>query len=317
MNKIERLFEKWNERSNHEYIKAICKPCWELKYCPYGSLVEEFPIAEDSEYTCRIFGHICPVFKVAEPLTETIEQRNIGRNIPNQIKMKVNRRDNFVCQKCRKNVMDEEVNYDHIIPFSKGGPTDVSNIQILCEVCNKSKGNSYEGEFLVITPSELYGDPIKLDYDLFEDLLVLQEIYLFISNIFNEIEAVKEVFLQVIKTEDIETDFFMWSIIEEINKLLTKKKFTPIKKKLEIMRYRWGLKDKQIHNISEVRCKYHVNSEYCFEAERMLFRHLGFILTKDILQNNLYLEAKVESGLIKEKVKTIIVDLETGKLSEY
>ena len=22
---------------------AVCKPCWELKYCPYGSLVEYFP----------------------------------------------------------------------------------------------------------------------------------------------------------------------------------------------------------------------------------------------------------------------------------
>ena len=25
----------WNRR-----IKAVCKPCWEIKYCPYGSLVD-------------------------------------------------------------------------------------------------------------------------------------------------------------------------------------------------------------------------------------------------------------------------------------
>lgn len=25
-----------------EYI--VCKPCWELKYCPYGPLVEQFPL---------------------------------------------------------------------------------------------------------------------------------------------------------------------------------------------------------------------------------------------------------------------------------
>lgn len=24
--------------------KKICKPCWELKYCPYGPLVEEYPL---------------------------------------------------------------------------------------------------------------------------------------------------------------------------------------------------------------------------------------------------------------------------------
>lgn len=306
MNKVELRFEKWKERSNHEYIKAICKPCWELKYCPYGPLVEEFPIVEDSEYTCRVFGHICPVFKVAEPFTETIDQRNIGRNIPNQIKMKVNRRDNFVCQKCRKNVTDEEVNYDHIIPFSKGGPTDVSNIRILCEACNKSRGNSYEEEFLIINSRELYGDPIKLDYNLFEDLFVLQTIYLFISDMFNEKEEVKNFFLLVIKTDDVETDFFMWNIIEEINVLLTKKAFTPIKKKLELMRYRWGLRDNQIHNIEEIRFKYQVKLEYCFEVEEMLFRQLGFVLTKNIILNKSYLEGKVENEFINEKVKRIL-----------
>lgn len=25
-------------------LHDICKPCWELKYCPYGSLVEDFPL---------------------------------------------------------------------------------------------------------------------------------------------------------------------------------------------------------------------------------------------------------------------------------
>ena len=29
----------WNKR-----IKHVCKPCWELKYCPYGPLVEQFPL---------------------------------------------------------------------------------------------------------------------------------------------------------------------------------------------------------------------------------------------------------------------------------
>lgn len=37
------LSEKgWKKR--REYV---CKPCWELKYCPYGPLVEQFPLCED------------------------------------------------------------------------------------------------------------------------------------------------------------------------------------------------------------------------------------------------------------------------------
>ncbi|WP_124065674.1 HNH endonuclease signature motif containing protein [Clostridium sp. E02] len=31
--------KKWCD----EKLRNICKPCWELKYCPYGPLVEDFP----------------------------------------------------------------------------------------------------------------------------------------------------------------------------------------------------------------------------------------------------------------------------------
>ena len=27
---------------------SVCKPCWELKYCPYGQLVEMFPFPSAS-----------------------------------------------------------------------------------------------------------------------------------------------------------------------------------------------------------------------------------------------------------------------------
>lgn len=103
---------EWERRT-----KSVCKPCWELKYCPYGPLVEDFPLlpptrAEairhneflkrqlavgaydrkrtmvfrrevkefdplqypvrhkrfDVEKSCTVFGHMCPVFFVDEPL---------------------------------------------------------------------------------------------------------------------------------------------------------------------------------------------------------------------------------------------------------
>lgn len=43
------------------------KPCRILEYCPYGPLVEQFPLPdEDNERSCSVFGHECPVFYVAE-----------------------------------------------------------------------------------------------------------------------------------------------------------------------------------------------------------------------------------------------------------
>jgi len=43
------------------------KPCEVLRYCPYGQLVEEFPIRKKrNKYSCEIFGHDCPVYYHAE-----------------------------------------------------------------------------------------------------------------------------------------------------------------------------------------------------------------------------------------------------------
>ena len=50
------------------WLKSIDKPCKILGYCPYGSLVEEFPFHDPrhERYSCKLFGHNCPVFYQAE-----------------------------------------------------------------------------------------------------------------------------------------------------------------------------------------------------------------------------------------------------------
>ena len=48
-------------------------------------------------------------------------------------------RDGGVCQCCGTY---EYLEYDHISPYSCGGSSDVSNIQLLCRKCNRSKSNS-------------------------------------------------------------------------------------------------------------------------------------------------------------------------------
>mgnify|MGYP001417406003 FL=1 len=47
----------------------------------------------------------------------------------------------FKCQECGKKVTMAEARADHILPHSKGGKTDSSNLQILCEGCNESKSS--------------------------------------------------------------------------------------------------------------------------------------------------------------------------------
>lgn len=183
------LLSDWNKRT-----KCLCKPCWELHYCPFGPMVEDFPLLpvtkdcarEHNEYlkfclktgvlsggekldkirkrwflkevkdfnlndypdkipsvlndaSCRVFGHICPVFFSAEPLTETKNRRKHSRSIPRDVMLKVVRRDGQICQECNELVKDDEVEFDHIIPFSKGGRSTVENLRLLHKDCNRRK----------------------------------------------------------------------------------------------------------------------------------------------------------------------------------
>ena len=44
------------------------------------------------------------------------------------------------CNKCNKKFEFSEMEADHIIPWSKGGKTELNNLQILCMPCNRKKG---------------------------------------------------------------------------------------------------------------------------------------------------------------------------------
>jgi len=51
-------------------------------------------------------------------------------------------RDKGVCQLCNTPVTLKKFDCDHIIPWSKGGQTTISNGQCTCQTCNRSKGNN-------------------------------------------------------------------------------------------------------------------------------------------------------------------------------
>ena len=69
---------------------------------------------------------------IKEEREEDISTRYISKSV----RREVWRRDRGRCVECGSRV---NLEYDHIIPFSKGGSNTERNIQLLCQDCNRKK----------------------------------------------------------------------------------------------------------------------------------------------------------------------------------
>ena len=76
-----------------------------------------------------------------------------------QLREFILRRDNWTCQKCGNSQFKEPnllLEVDHIIPISRGGKTEPSNLQTLCWKCNRSKSDKIE----IPKESKNYQNPV-------------------------------------------------------------------------------------------------------------------------------------------------------------
>lgn len=66
--------------------------------------------------------------------------------LPKGIRHEVLKRDNFKCSECGKPKTDEPLEVDHILPISKGGTDEMSNLRALCKTCNREKSDLIHGD---------------------------------------------------------------------------------------------------------------------------------------------------------------------------
>ena len=83
-----------------------------------------------------------PNFEKFDPETEDSTDLAHNRYIPGNVMQEVYVRDKGKCVICES---EDNLHYDHKIPYSKGGSSkDSRNIQLLCARHNLSKGNKFQ-----------------------------------------------------------------------------------------------------------------------------------------------------------------------------
>lgn len=142
------IFEdrKWNAKEQRRISTSLgmLSPIVEYTKCillstnangkVYNYLIYEF----DEELTLELLEYVALQSK------HNIKVKKERGAITSNLRSKIKERDNYTCQYCGSNIYDEPsllLEIDHIIPVSKGGVSDESNLQVLCWRCNRSKGN--------------------------------------------------------------------------------------------------------------------------------------------------------------------------------
>lgn len=72
------------------------------------------------------------------------EEKNLNlRQFRESEKRSIYEKQGGICPICGEHYDYEEMEGDHIVPWSKGGKTDIGNLQMLCKKCNHEKSNRY------------------------------------------------------------------------------------------------------------------------------------------------------------------------------
>jgi hypothetical protein len=79
-------------------------------------------------------------------MPRSMDERTISESVKNGVDL----RDKGLCQYClMSGIKQQAVAYDHFIPFALGGASDISNVQLACAACNRTKWHNH--------PKEVFG----------------------------------------------------------------------------------------------------------------------------------------------------------------
>lgn len=123
--------------SGAQLLSSICAVFRDRFYELHGPLTDD----EFALLTWREFEREQKFFARIRDRQERASRHAVDPRptIPTAVRREVWKRDGARCVECGSTV---DLEYDHLIPVSRGGSSTVRNVRLLCEMCNRRKGDS-------------------------------------------------------------------------------------------------------------------------------------------------------------------------------
>lgn len=106
-------------------------------YCPHGLWFTKPAAPRCRECRRQDFLEKFPIVAPGLQWIRGASPRRSRRTIPNDTRIRVAMRSGGRCSACGAT---RDLQFDHVLPFSKGGSDDEWNLQLLCGSCNRKKG---------------------------------------------------------------------------------------------------------------------------------------------------------------------------------
>jgi hypothetical protein len=89
----------------------------------------------------KVTGYLEAAREAFVPTDNEVPDSDASRYIPLDVRQAVWERDQGRCVACQATGPKAQLQFDHVLPFSKGGANTVKNLQLLCKPCNLKKSN--------------------------------------------------------------------------------------------------------------------------------------------------------------------------------
>jgi 5-methylcytosine-specific restriction endonuclease McrA len=145
---FENLEEVWVKLGRQPHRSDMQKPLskysgayYERKFGTWRKALERFIEYINKEETSQVEQEHIVEDKVITTEKEPDIKHKTKRDISERLKVRVLMRDGNKCRLCGITVTGENIHFDHIKAWSKGGETVLENLQVLCARHNLAKGN--------------------------------------------------------------------------------------------------------------------------------------------------------------------------------